>query len=250
MKPPQGFTVLEHPPWSGWRRAEDPEDAVLAALRSPEDALLKDDPASRVWLVEPWVVKRFEPRSGWLSRGRSRRARKALIGAVELTRRGIATPCPIAALTRSDQPGRSWLITAAAAGRPLEEALAEDGGLGQELLAWVAELHEGGLYHGDLKRANVFAELADPARFSLIDLDDLRLAPLRPLRAAARDLGMLLSSVGGFASQHERLRAFARYRKRRGWPPGLARRALARAADFARRRAARGGKPSCGGWPP
>lgn len=207
---------------------------------------LKVDGSRLVYTHQDFVIKQRPLPNTVSLLLRGTRAERALRHASELTRRGFQTPLVHAAV-RHFERGQSYLICAHARGRPLEQCL-------KQQVSWpryaktLAALHDSGSFHGDLKRANLW--LDDLGQVQWLDLDAMRFDPLMPLPRAAKDLGMLLSSIGGALSAHQRARFFLSYARSRGLSPRQRLALQRRAETVALARFRRGSRPPTGGWPP
>lgn len=243
----EGYEDRRSGAWRGLVAIGDELGALIAAAEGSGE-VLKDDAVTSVQRVGGLIVKRFRGRPGSLSsflgRGRRGRARRALVNAVALRRAGFSTPRVCAALCLAERPQSSWLVMEEAAGAPLD-ALPPD--IAADLFRSLGRLHKAGVYHGNLKRSNLRLLSGE---LELLDLDDLRLAPWprRDRWRSARDLGMLLSSVGGWLTVEERGRVLGQYGESRGLGAAILAELGSKAARLAAARAARGAAPKDGGW--
>jgi heptose I phosphotransferase len=141
-------------------------------------------------------------------------------GHKRLEREGIATPVPVCA--GADREGRSFLLTLALDGEPLDDFLRRGAPpprllreLTDELAGLVQRLHARHLCHKDLYLCHVFIcpERPPRARLVLIDLQRLReTGRLRRRRWRVKDLAALAySSVGLPLEDRTRLRFLSRY---------------------------------------
>lgn len=183
----------------------------------------------------------------WTGR-RRRRALRSLTLAGELEARAIRGPGAIAAAWT---PDLGLFVMDDVGGRPIE-SLARTEGFGGALAHCFAELHRRGVFHGDAKRSNLRVA-ADATRLTLdhlilLDIDGLRLDPLLSDHAAGKDLGMLLSSLGGFLGADGRAALLDGYLAQRGIGPLRGFAIRRRARTLVDRRAARGSTPAQGGW--
>lgn len=152
---------------------------------------------------EEWVVKRFSRRfpSQIVYALRSSKARRSFIYAREMTRRGIATPEPVAC---AEMRGPAHLlldsiyVSVRSDSLPLADALSmarATGTLPDMLRAFAhftADMHLAGFIHNDLNLTNVRVTLDDDGpRFSVIDLNRMRIYPkntIPPLNIRFKDL--------------------------------------------------------------
>jgi tRNA A-37 threonylcarbamoyl transferase component Bud32 len=240
------FDTYKGDPWFGY--GQDPiTDAVLAALEDQE-TIIKDDAAVRLWRSSLGLyVKCYlsKARRGLIGRLRMSRAQRAYRNAKILQERGFGTANGLAALHHKSRPGQSYLVMEEARGQALEGLLIADKLDPSLLIAWLASFHQAGLYHRDLKRANLFV---DGPSIIAIDLDSLVVDPYRCDYHAGKDLGMLLSSAGAFFSQHQLGRFLLSYQRQRGLSKARLRRILKRSLNVASQRFHRGSAPDKGGW--
>lgn len=221
-------------------------------FRSLQDssAVLKDGKTSKIWFSEETklIVKKFKARNKFslVAKLRSSRAERAAKNAFYVLEKGFLTPKVLAYLRAKDNAEVSYLVTEAIVGRPLEKLLIAKELDPKIVLRWLARLHNAAIYHRDLKRSNLYV---NGDQVGIIDLDSLDIQPHWPNEAAGKDLGMLLSSGGGFFEESE-LRELAQvYERARGLTGSTVTSILGRAIAVARRRHDRGSTPKLGGWP-
>ena len=136
---------------------------------------------------------------------------------------GIGTAKPLAFVQRD---GRTFTLYEDLSKLPrldhLARALYADGdrrrqvALREASARWLAALHLGGVYHGDLKGVNVLVEQGPRVvGFRLIDTDRCRFFPYpRPVdaRRCVKNLAQLAASIPVSVTRTERLRWYRRYR--------------------------------------
>ena len=226
------FTRALPRPWVGVRRRSLSDERIAELVREHDDALrardrriLKDGRKSRITCHGDVVVKESLD-SGLGGRLRTRlapsRHRRGYVGARRLEVAGVGTARPLA-----------WMR---AAGRHLKDLspfprldhvvrrLARAGSrdalrrLLDASADHMARLHAMGVYHGDLKGANVLVDdRVRPPRFHLVDTDSVRLMA-RPVDAARRwkNLAQLAASIPVSVTRTDRLRWWRRYAS--SWP--------------------------------
>jgi tRNA A-37 threonylcarbamoyl transferase component Bud32 len=259
MRPPQGYRASELDHWRAWTALDEDPSRLVTALVERHDQSLKRDSDRALWLSnnERWVIKMFLP-GPRRCRGRRRRAAfRALLNASRVTAAGFATPRALGAFSHKVLQDRSWLVLERSRADPLAASFAGRSAEGRARLAralvdWLVTLHAEGLCHGDLKRANLLvtkAEAEAEVRFELLDLDAMCSLGWLPTRRAGKDLGMLLSSAGGYLDDETLGALFARYIDSRTLDARTARALKRRALQVAHRRWRRGSTPASGGWP-
>lgn len=232
------FTCDLPRPWQGVRRRTLASERFVALVGEHDDALrtrdrrvLKDGRKSRITCHGDVVVKEaLDGGAGGRLRTRLApgRHRRGYVGARRLEVAGVGTARPLAwfrgagrhftfledlsPFPRLDHLVRRLARSAdRAALRRVLDALADH----------VARLHAKGIYHGDLKAANVLVDdRVRPPRFLLVDTDHVRLLA-RPVDAARRwkNLAQLAASISVAVTRSDRLRWWRRYAQ--GWPaPG------------------------------
>lgn len=146
------------------------------------------------------------------------KARREYELAAELTRRGIATPRPLAWGVEGRGPSASWLMTEtidaesllAVLERPLAPALRQR--LATALGAFLARLHAAGVVHRDLHPGNILAACADgEPRLWLIDLHAVALGPTCAWAARRANLVVFNRFFILRASRSDRLRFWMSY---------------------------------------
>lgn len=228
---------------------KEKQSEVLQALQDTS-TVLKNGKTSKVWYAQETglIVKKFKARNKFslIEKMRPSRAERAAKNGLFLQEKGFLTPRVLAHFRDKEEAASSYLVTDAIIGRPLEKLL-----LAKELepkivLRWLARLHNAEIYHRDLKRSNLYI---NGDQVGIIDLDSLKIRPLWPDQDAGKDLGMLLSSAGGFFEEQE-LENFADiYARARGITGDFLDALTRRAIEVAKRRFDRGSTPKVGGWP-
>lgn len=108
------------------------------------------------------------------------------------------------------------------------------------LAARVAAWHEAGVFHGDLKAANLVISAAGPC---MVDYAQASFDPFFPLFHAGRDLGQLISSLAPWLRRSGALELLDSYAEHRRFGPIRRERIWQLALARARKRAARSSVP-------
>lgn len=138
--------------------------AWLARGPGAEDEVLKE---GRVWRHGPYAVKRFEPELGVRLRLRPSRARRN--AQLHFAVAPIATPRPF--LVLEDRARGSLLVSEYVSGEFLHR-LWNGGGPGVAAFpAFMAEMHQHGVFHGDFHLGNA---LWNGRAWVLLDLEGIR----------------------------------------------------------------------------
>ena len=234
--------------YTGWVRAEWDSPELLSRLENPnawiesEDCrVLKHTPSTTVACGRlpdaglKFFIKRYNRKSIWeRTKNLFRRSRSMKVWrsgfALELL--GIPTPEPVCAIEKRRGPFllESFILTewveegigfddfyrercSPDAANPLS---AQDRrSLEREIARLFRRLHAHGISHGDLKGRNVLLDPHAPAPFDprLVDLDAMRLRPVRFQRERINDLSRLLFSVYPLPSTLRLVRFFREYAK-------------------------------------
>lgn len=235
---------------TGARRRDLPLARLEALLAAHDEALARGDErvAKRARKADVTrhgdaVVKESVP-FGLLGRLKDRLApRRHAAGyrnAWRLETLGVATARPLAWLRRRgrvfavyEDLSRLERIDLLARGLYAGGPRAEQGRLRVASADWLGDLHARGIYHGDLKGANVLVRTDEgrPA-FPLIDTDRVRFfsAPV-DARRRVKNLAQLAASVPRSVTRPERLRWYRRYARAAPFP--WSERAVARAVGAA-----------------
>lgn len=156
-------------------------------LCKPAESSVIHAKRNTIWITEQYatamVIKRFSHgvKSNFIYTFRASKAKRSLKNAVELTRRGIATPRPIAYAEARNALGilqRSWYVSEYEKSLSYNEALSVYGdSLIDDFAEFVAELHVKGILHNDFNSTNVRVTVNPHGnfRFSLIDLNRMRI---------------------------------------------------------------------------
>ncbi len=217
----------------GFRRRSLSTERLARALMEHDDAMTRNDHRvakrgrkSAVTCHGDVVVKETIP-AGWSGRVKNLvapdRHRQGYENAHRLGMRQIFSPWPLAYVREA---GRVYTLYQDVSPFPRLDTLARetfrDGrpAARRSLLAqsadWVRDLHERGIYHGDLKGVNVRVDTANPAKrvFYLIDTDRCRFFddPVDE-RRRVKNLAQLAASIPLVVTRTDRLRWFRRYAK-------------------------------------
>lgn len=179
-------------------------------------------------------------------RGRSSARRGVREGEILRALAAAAVPVPLLVASGSEPDGRSFVVTRAVAGAPLDDVLRE-GRLSvperrrdvlRRLARLVRRLHAAGFVHRDLYLCHVLLS-DDASELTLIDVE--RALPRRRTRWRVKDLAALLSSApNGSASRTDALLFLREYLGGRGglrrWAIRIARKAARIRAHVPRRR--------------
>lgn len=232
--------------YRGWVRSDRLFPELIEKLTDPnawlasEDAvILKHTPTTTVARVAfsdkhpPLFFKRYNRKDWWerlKNLFRPSRALKVWRAGYGLEVMGIPTPRTAVMLERKSGPIllASFILTDwTEGGVGLDDFWNERCGAGSPnpLLHWerkalrsavarlFADLHDMGISHGDLKGRNILLDPSEPAPFAprFVDLDAIRLSPLRFKRSRINDLSRLLFSVYASATVSDRVRFFREY---------------------------------------
>lgn len=245
-----GFRPAVHEAWRGIVQVREGDAAALApdALEGGPGRQTLRHSRNMVWEApdparpgHAIVVKKSRIRSAHqraLERNRPSKAFRSWNGAVELLRRGISTPRPLAAFERGEHPALedSYYVcekspcrfsvrqafSAFRAGADAFEGLPATV-LYRTLAAFVEDMHGRGVHHRDLSAGNVLFDTGPTGEpfFSLIDTGRARFHP-RALTLVERlsDLKRICHPLHG-AGRREFLEAYMVFAKRRLKAPML-----------------------------
>lgn len=153
----------------------------------PTSELLLHAGRNTIWLTnlmgQDAVVKRFASNTlrSVIYTMRISKARRSYMNAVEIQRRGINTPTPIAYIEKRGHTGRlidSIYVSAYEQSESLELVTKQDPSIMIDFARFVAKLHEAGIRHDDLNSTNVRITGQPGSRnFSLIDLNRMKIYP-------------------------------------------------------------------------
>lgn len=216
----------------GWMRAglelaalAPPDGDPDRLLASPGCRLIKDQRKVKLGVVDaagigPTYVKRYNVPS-WRTRLSSlfvrSPARRALDGSRLLAQAGFRAAAPLAALEyrRWGLVEKSFFLSAEVAGAvPADQfwwdARAKSPRLRRTFIAAIArlfaELHRAGIYHGDLKDANVLVRReGDAMACFLLDVEHVRRGRSVPRRRRVKNLVQLHRTLGRLATARENL---------------------------------------------
>lgn len=172
------------------------------------------------------VIKEFGNgiKSEFIYAIRKSKAARSMDHALELLRRGIATPAPVAFAETRNSLGfllHSWYISEYEESQSYLEAYHAYGHILTVAFAdFVASLHEKGILHNDLNNTNVRVKISSSGEFhfSLIDLNRMRILPL----GKKIPLAECMKNVCRFCSIHDEFPIFARqYLRVRNLPDSM-----------------------------
>lgn len=172
------------------------------------------------------VIKEFGngTKSKFVYAIRKSKAARSMANALELIKRGIATPAPIAFAETRNLLGllqHSWFISEYEESQSYIKAYHIYGHILTVAFAdFVACLHEKGILHDDLNNTNVRVKISSSGEFhfSLIDLNRMRIFPL----GKQIPLADCMKNVCRFCSIHDEFKIFARqYLRSRNLPDAM-----------------------------
>ena len=219
-------------------------NAHHACLAGGAGQVVKDSPHSRLTIVSvpehprPLVVKEFR----WRSLGhrmkdllRQSQAKREWRNARRLPQLGIEGARPVALVDPAAwfRPASAYLITEALTGAQRIDLIAyqtlRDGNapprwkeqLIAQFAAYLSDLHERGIGHGDMKPSNILVRETDGRwEFYLIDLVNVRLAPRIGRAHSVLNLAQINASMPLVITRTDRRRFLAAYLQgRHGLPP-------------------------------
>ncbi|MCC8070690.1 MAG: lipopolysaccharide kinase InaA family protein [Bacteroidales bacterium] len=178
--------------------------------------------------VPVMAVKRYK-KLGWLRAvfysfmGRSK-AERAYCYALEMTRRGVATPLPVAYIERRRCSGlitESYFISAWQDLRPIKEGLHDDSdyrpAMALDFAHFMANVHRQGILHHDLNSVNALWSQDADGHYSFSLIDNNRMAILPPGKEPTTR--QCIENLSKFAVSEKVVRGVAEaYVAERGWP--------------------------------